>query len=319
MDEFLTNFHFLRPWWLAAALPSGIILWLIAAQSDSRRAWNNIISRHLLGHLLIRESGKIRLRPWHFLVAVWVITIIALAGPAWQIEPSPFAEDQSALFIALKIAPSMMADDIQPSRLKRAIQKIKDLLELRQGTANGLIAYSGSAHLVMPLTRDITIVETFAAELSPQIMPSEGDAVAEAILMAYERFKISGLKGSVLVITDSMIEDQLRDVMENETHNRFPVHVLGVASENPGGTVSAPALDRSSLSKAARSLNGNLFVVTTDEQDVKSIASRVEKDLATLVSPDSGERWKDFGFWLVPIIACLVLMWFRRGWVMRFE
>jgi len=319
MNELITNFHFLRPWWLAAALPAGLLLWFIVDQSDSKRAWKNIISGHLLKHLLISESAQNRLRPWHLLGVVWGVVIIALSGPAWQIEPSPFAEDQSALFIVLKVAPSMTAEDIQPSRLDRAIHKIRDLMVLRRGTLNGLIAYSGSAHLVMPLTRDNAIIESFAGELSPEIMPAKGDALAEAVLMANDQLKKSGLSGSVLLVTDEVSEDQLQELSGSQNRNAFPVHLLAIASENPGGIISAPALDRSRLSKAARVLDGSLSVVTPDEQDVENIASNVEKDLATMIVPDSGQRWKDSGFWLVPFIAVLTLIWFRRGWVVRYE
>ena len=319
MSELISNFHLLRPWWLAAALPAGYLLWLIVRTSDSNRIWKNIISDHLLRHLLISETTQNRIRPWHLLGVVWVVTIIALSGPAWQIEPSPFAEDQSALFIVLKVAPSMTADDIQPSRLDRAVHKIRDLMALRRGTLNGLIAYSGSAHLVMPLTRDHDIIESFAGELSPEIMPSEGDAMAEAVLLANEQLNKSGLSGSLLLVTDAVSEDPLQELARNQKKHSFPVHLLAIASENPGGIVSAPALDKTMLGKAARALGGSLTIVTPDEQDVENIASRVEKDLATMILPDSGQRWKDSGFWLVPFIAIFTLIWFRRGWVVRYE
>jgi len=315
----ITNFHFLRPWWLAAAVPAGFLLWFIVDQSDSKRAWKNIISGHLLKYLLINESAQSRVRPWHLLGVVWFIVIIALSGPAWQIEPSPFAEDQSALFIILKVAPSMTTEDIQPSRLDRAVHKIRDLMVLRRGTLNGLIAYSGSAHLVMPLTRDNAIIESFAGELSPKIMPSEGDAMAEAVLLANDQLKKSGLNGSVLLITDEVSEDQLQELAGSQNGNTFPVHLLAIASENPGGVISAPALDKTMLGKAARALYGSLTIVTPDEQDVENIASNVEKDLATIILPDSGQRWKDSGFWLVPFVTLLTLIWFRRGWVVRYE
>lgn len=318
MSELITNFHFLRPWWLLASVPAVLLLWQTAGQSDARRAWKKIISDHLLRHLWIGESTHNRIRPLHLMGVIWLISIAALSGPTWKIEPSPFSEDQSALYIVLKVASSMTADDIQPSRLDRAIQKIRDLVALRRGALNGLIAYSGSAHLVIPLTRDSAIIESFAVELSPEIMPTEGDAPAEGILLASAQLKKSGQSGSVLLITDAVSEDQLQASIRHQKEHRFPVHLLAIASENPGGSVSAPALDLSNLRKTARALDGSLTVVTVDGQDVENIASKIEKDLTTMILPESGQRWKDAGFWLVPIIAILSLMWFRRGWVVRY-
>ena len=49
-----------------------------------------------------------------------------------------------------------------------------DLLALRKGSAIGLIVYSGSAHLVMPLTRDERIVSAMieeTAKLHPRKKP----------------------------------------------------------------------------------------------------------------------------------------------------
>ena len=65
--------------------------------------------------------------------------------------------------------------DVAPSRLERAKQKISDLLaRARRARAPGLIAYAGTAHLVMPLTDDRAVIEPFLAALTPDLMPSDG-------------------------------------------------------------------------------------------------------------------------------------------------
>ena len=62
-----------------------------------------------------------------------MIASLALAGPTWKREPTPFSEDQAPLVIALDVSSSMEMTDIQPSRLQRAQQKVRDLLALRSG------------------------------------------------------------------------------------------------------------------------------------------------------------------------------------------
>ena len=52
----------------------------------------------------------------------------------------------------------MTTPDLAPTRLDRARQKIADLLKLRDGMPAGLVAYSGSAHLVLPPTPDRDVV-----------------------------------------------------------------------------------------------------------------------------------------------------------------
>src|SRR5262249_62274616 len=100
--------------------------------------------------------------------------VVALAGPTWEREPAPFAEDRAVLAIVLKVTPSMQSQDVQPTRLARATEKIRDLLAQRPGAKTALFAYAGSAHRVMPLTSDSGIIEAFAAELAPGVVAGDG-------------------------------------------------------------------------------------------------------------------------------------------------
>ncbi|GAM75754.1 TPR domain protein in aerotolerance operon [Vibrio ishigakensis] len=68
-----------------------------------------------------------------------------MAGPTWKQETSPLFEDNSELIIALDV--SMQGQDLAPSRLVRAKQKISQLLEMRGDARSGLIIFGGSAML----------------------------------------------------------------------------------------------------------------------------------------------------------------------------
>ncbi len=155
----LANFHFLRPGWLLLLLPAAWLCWRVFRQSDPAGAWRSVIEPQLLAALSIDEpAGRGRLRPAHLLAAALLTAVLALAGPAWERQPTPFAEDQAAVFLLVQVTPSMLARDVPPSRLERAVQKIGDFLELRPGQRTGLVAYAGTAHLAMPLTSDAAII-----------------------------------------------------------------------------------------------------------------------------------------------------------------
>ena len=53
----------------------------------------------------------------------------------------------------------------QPSRLLRAKQKILELMAIRGDVNTALIAYSGTAHTVMPITNDSEMIRHFLAAL----------------------------------------------------------------------------------------------------------------------------------------------------------
>jgi Mg-chelatase subunit ChlD len=319
----LSQFRFLRPWWLLALLPVLWLVWMIRRHQDAARPWRGVIDDHLLPHLLAEGESRRRLQPVHVLLPTWLLATLALSGPAWQREPAPFADDEAALVIAIEVTPTMLAQDIQPSRLARASQKVHDLLAQRTGTRTALVAYAGSAHLVMPLTRDADLIGRFAAELSPAIMPMPGDAPAEALLLAAEQLRKSGLRGSILLITDGVPAEQLPQLAAHRKQGGVPVQLLAVAAEPgvplPPGSPPAPALDRAALDKAADALDATLTVVSPDDRDVRWLARHTKTSIVTAPAGQTGERWKDAGYWLVFAVAGLALMWFRPGWLVQWR
>jgi Ca-activated chloride channel homolog len=319
----LGQFHFLRPWWLLALAPALWLAWMIRRHQDAARPWRGVIADHLLPHLLAEGGRRRRLRPVHLLLPIWLLATLALSGPTWQREPAPFADDEAALVIAVEVTPTMQAQDIQPSRLERAAQKIHDLLAQRPGTRTALVAYAGSAHLVMPLTRDAELVTRFAAELSPAIMPMQGDAAAETLALAEEQLRKSGLRGSVLLITDGVPAEQLPQLAAYRKQGGVPVQLLAVAAAPgvplPPDSPPAPALDRAALDKAADALDATLTVVSPDDRDVRWLARHTETSLVAAPAEQAGERWKDAGYWPVFAVAALMLVWFRPGWLVQWQ
>jgi len=200
----MAEFHFLRPEMLLALAPLALVWWLLWRMQDAYAGLRELVAPHLLEHLVVDEGRKGALRPLHLLAVIWVLSALALAGPTWEREPSPFADDDAGLVVLLKVSGTMEATDVQPSRLARAKHKLRDLLALRKGSATGLIVYSGSAHLVMPLTRDERIVAAMVEDLTPALMPVDGDALADALRMAEALLARAGVPGSALVLADGV-------------------------------------------------------------------------------------------------------------------
>lgn len=312
MTAFLENFHFLRPYWLPALIPVAGIWITLRRHQDPARLFSGLIAPHLLRHLLHQPEKSNVLQPAHLLLGVWVLLTIAIAGPSWQRMPSPFAEDKAGLMILIKLNPSILSEDVRPSRLERARFKLQDLLELRAGGSAGLIAYSGSSHLVMPLTPDTRIIEQMAEALHPDLMPGEGDALAEALALAADQFATRNRAGSVLVITDSIAQSQVRDLTEYGKGNRLPVQILAAL---PTGEMAA----QNGVEAGARALGAPMTLMTVDETDIRLIVRRVANQVVASAPQTEAMQWKDGGYLLVPLIVLGSLMWSRRGWSVRWE
>lgn len=302
----MADFHFIRPFWLLSFIPLLLVWWGLVRRRDQVRRWQTMIEPHLLKHLLVGEQRKNLLRPINLLLILWLMTVIALAGPTWQKEPSPFLDNEAGLMVLLKVSESMENSDVQPSRLERAKQKIRDLMEIRQGASTGLVVYSGSAHLVMPITRDDRIINMMLEDITPELMPVEGDVLTEALKLADRMVGQSGLPGSLLVIADTVAPGQQTD--QNAHEITFPVQFLSML---PDGS----SLDQGLLS-LAKKLDARVERLSIDQADVQQIAGRAETKQAEIVDPKQGERWKDSGYLLLPLIGLAMLMWFRKGWAL---
>lgn len=300
----ISAFHFLRPWWLVALAPASVLWLSIRRSGNSRRSWSDVISPHLLPYLVSNGSAeKSMFSPVDWIGLSWLAAIAAIAGPTWRHEPTPFADDVAALAIVVRVTPSMETADVSPTRLARGVEKIEDVLKLRRGAKASLIAYSGTAHIVMPLTADDNVIKTFAQALDPKIMPEDGDAAADAFSLAEETLAEAG-GGSILWIADAIAPDQAAAVAKWRTKSATPVRLL------------APLVDgeeRRQIEAAARSFEVTNIHLAADDSDVIQVAR--EAKFAPAVGGDASTQWKDAGYCLTPFIAAALLVFFRRGWM----
>ena len=277
--------------------------WLIQQQNDVLR-WKKIVNPKLLKHLLLESSEKTaRLQaPWH-LALVWTLIVIALSGPAWKLKPAPFTQDEAQIVCVVNVSESMETKDLTPSRLKRAVFKMKDFMALRADSKVALIAYSGSTHLVLPLTKDHAILNTFAQALNPSIMPLKGNNLQDALLVASKQLKGSG--GTIIVFTDSVETAQIKEMKIDE---------LGGAKVLFFAIASSELLNTKAFQKSADILNADFISMTIDDSDVERLSSFVDRAFNESDSADDS-RYEDAGYWLLPLIVLWMLLWFRRGFM----
>jgi Ca-activated chloride channel family protein len=305
MNAVLSNFHFIRPEWLwLLPLVTGL-WWLWQRRSDPLRGWREQMDADLLKALTLgRES--VTQGPARWLLVGWLLTVVAVAGPTWRPEPSPFADDATPLLILLKADVSMDSQDLAPSRMERARLKIADLAATRKGQPLGLIAYAGSAHLVLPPTRDTEVVAQMAAEISADVMPVPGDRLDLALRKAAETLSAaadaSSGGGTLLVMADSVGGDPVA-LEEDVAAGRFPINFLAIHS--------ADSPESESVRRAAQVLNARVQPLTADDADVQALI-RAAARAPIARAGEAGTRWQEFGWFLVPIIALIFAGSFRR-------
>lgn len=330
----LAEFHFLRPLWFGLLLPVPLLLWQLKRSQRAAGLWHKVIDAPLLNAMLNQESQqspkqKKHWPSWPIWLAAWLIAAVAIAGPSFKKMPQPVSQNQQALIILLDMSASMAANDIKPSRATRAVQKITDILRARPDGLTALIAYSGDAHTVTPLTTDTRTISSLLPALSPFMMPSSGSRPDKAIQLARTLAANSGIQqADLLLITDGLVEkDAQRMADELRSGLNLKIIALGSAQGAPiplpnGGflrdgknQVVVPKLELATIEKISRELNvpwRELSLTDSDWQSLLSSASQHNLQQEQGTQP-AFDLWRDDGYWLIFLLLPLVLLLFRRG------
>jgi Ca-activated chloride channel family protein len=259
--------------------------------------------------------------------------ILALIGPTWERQKTPFVQDEAPLVVALDLSQSMNAIDVQPTRLQRAQQKIRDLLALRSGARTGLIAYAGSSHMVLPLTDDAKVIETYLVSLETGLMPVAGKDPAKALRLAEEMLAKETAAGTILFVTDGIGEKYAPAFAEHKKASLHQVLVLAVGTSKGGpvrlgkedflkdarGQRVISALDRKGLEALESQAGTYIMGATLDSSDVDKLIRRVNTHLKSVLAVDERVPWEDFGYYLVFPVLPFSLIWFRKGWTVRWQ
>jgi Ca-activated chloride channel family protein len=172
----------------------------------------------------------------------------------------------------------------------------------------------------MPLTSDANIIREFVADLDPSVMPKPGDNPLQAIELAQRRLAGSGLPGSIVLISD-YIDPGMQDSLAVARREAGPkgwvdVHIFAMAAGPevipPMDSPPAPALDLELMKAAAKAVDGDLTLPSADGSDVRQLNGKIERSISRAPAQE-GERWKDAGYLILPLILLLGMFLFRPG------
>ena len=336
---FLNNFHFIRPLWLLAIFALFLIIWLMKKHRFYQSPWQQFLPNHL-SRILVEKSSSNNgnnkaISNQIFLIKPFIIgllTIIALAGPAWEKLPQPVYQTERGSVLIMDMSYSMYSTDVKPNRLTRSRFKAVDLLNKINEGDTGLIAYAGDAFIISPLTQDIKNIELLLPSLTPEIMPELGANPLAALTLAHEMLKNAGhLNGDIYWFTDDVDNEELSDIYDWSSKYGHQLNVLGVGSENGApislpsgellkdnkGAIVVPRLPSQKLKSVAKRGQGIYQTITNDDSDIDKLIS---KDTMAELNNDkkqqsqqSGDQWQEQGAWLLILALPLMLGYFRRG------
>ena len=344
LAEVIANWHWQRPLWLLCVPLILALAIFLENRTLVTGDWAEYIDGHLLSYLSLedgKQSGhfgttQLRLFAWISLV----LAAIALAGPAWNKTEQPPLKNTARTIIVADMTMSMFANDVQPSRLVRLKFKLRELLKSIPDGELALVAYSGDAHIVSPLTDDYRAIDNLIPALSPEIFPAIGSNPETAFNLVTTLLENqSEGYNSVVLFTDEILESSERRIIEGYSNAIDQLIVVGVGSAQGGpiplpsgrflkdsqGNIVSAQLDGQRLTAFAGKANGRYLELSSDNTDIESILRMLKASAAgTQIDANTNrenrkitmDQWEDrggyFALAIVPFFLCL----FRRGYLL---
>ncbi|MBI1967183.1 MAG: VWA domain-containing protein [Gemmatimonadetes bacterium] len=221
---------------------------------------------------------------------------LALAGPRWG-EERIVAETRGLnLVVAVDISRSMLAEDVAPSRLGRALREARRLIQDLDGDRLGLVGFAGASYVLSPLSIDGSALTLYLDALDPDIASEGGTNLAAALVQGGELLRASPeLADRVLVVfTDGEAHDSLPLVLARaQPFNALGIHLIVVAE---GGRVPAriPVRDEHGILRGWQQDEAGDVITTARRDDIlAAIADAAQGTIVASELPDQAGAVRD--------------------------
>ena len=114
---------------------------------------------------------------WLIFAAIGLFSVL-LARPQFGSKQETVKRKGVEVIIALDISNSMLAQDVQPSRLEKAKRLISRLVDELDNDKVGMIVFAGDAFTQLPITSDYISAKMFLESISPSLISKQGTAIS---------------------------------------------------------------------------------------------------------------------------------------------
>jgi Ca-activated chloride channel homolog len=269
-------------------LAAGFVAWMARSRRIRlARRWSPSLGR------LARSRGG-----WAPLVlgTTALLVMIGLAGPRAGRTEVRTETRALSMVMAIDISRSMLAEDVEPSRLQRASREARRLIQDLEGDRLGLIAFAGRSYILAPLTVDGGAIRMYLDALDPDLA-SEGGTNLSAVLTQGSELLAAATDAAdrvLVVFTDGEGHDTLPEaVAQAQALKQAGVRLIVVA-EGRALPTRIPIRDSSgTLISYKQDEEGN--VVRTERRDdmLRAIVDAAEGTLVPSELPDQAGAVRD--------------------------
>jgi Ca-activated chloride channel family protein len=255
--------------------------------------------------------------------------ILALARPQWGRQMEHIERKGLDIVLLQDISLSMLAEDVKPNRLVRSRHEISAFLDTLSGDRVGLVAFSGEAQTMVPLTLDYGTVQLVLRDLEPGwLMPgTDLSAAIDKGLQMFRRSKVPSKYAVMVLMSDGEEQDaKAVEKAKEAAEAGIRIYTVGIGSKEgvpipePSkngevayhkdrfGNIVTTHLEESTLQEIANITGARYFYASPGEFQLQKVLSEIQNMEKRDTSSDQVENYQDRYQIFLAIAALLFLM-----------
>lgn len=281
-----------------------------------------------LKSLSISNNKKINFLKIFFITIGTILICISLLSPQKLIEEKEVERKGNSIYILMDTSRSMLTKDIYPNRIERAKTIAKNIILNLKGDKVGIIPFSDSAYIQMPLTDDYKIAENFINVIDTNLLSGGGTNIFEGLSIANKSFEETETENKiVLVISDGGdTDDKTLDFIKK---NGLKVYSVGIGTEKGSvipdnkksgfikdekGNIVVSSLNSKFLKEMSEISNGKYFEVNNLSDNTKEFIYDLETLDKSKIKAEKISVYEKYFQWFLGIGLLFILVgYFLKG------
>jgi Ca-activated chloride channel family protein len=249
--------------------------------------------------------------------------VLALADPRYGHKVEELTQRGVDVLFVLDVSRSMLAGDVQPSRLAKARAEIRFLADRLEGERLGLVVFAGVPDVLCPLTLDRGAFGLFLDLADTELIPVPGTDLGAALRVATEALGEEGLEYKVVVLITDGEDHEGRGLAtaKDAAEKGIRIHTVNVGAggaplpgergfrkDKDGNTIFSKP-DPDGLAAIAAATGGGFYQASSPRLELGALAAEIasmeDRDLHGEEVRNKETRYQ------VPLFLALVALWFE--------
>jgi len=210
-------------------LPFIFFVYYILKQKGS---FETLFDPKILEQLKVKKEGLSPRFKNILLLLALLLFILSLARPVMNKEEKNLSQEVHAIVVAIDVSKSMLAQDLFPSRLQMAKQKLLNIIKKSSSNAIGVVIFAKSAFILSPVTQDFTSLNFIVNNFDSGLNFDAGSNIY-AMLEASNKLLKNYTYKNIILLSDGGSQDSFEEEIVYIKEKKLNLYTLALATSKP--------------------------------------------------------------------------------------